>query len=155
MKIKVLKSGMYHSTMFDELYLEEGSEHHVLKVDKQIGYTEYTISFKTHNDSVEINMYDDEVVVVDEPETNIVGAATSKVEIQNLRDDSYDCEDCGGGLGAYGYRIFVDGKMVVEREPHDHCCSPVSYGQREMAEDLLSIVAKMNAEVSFRDGEGF
>lgn len=79
-----------------------------------------------------------------------------KVEIQNLYDNTYECDDCGGGVGAHGYRIFVDGIQVIERTPFDHCCSPVTYDQGDLAKDLLEYVAQLkNVEIGFRDTEGY
>lgn len=79
-----------------------------------------------------------------------------KLEIQHLYDDTYECDDCGGGVGAHGYRLIVDGEMVVERTPIDHCCSPTTYEEDDMIRDILVHVGKLkDVEIEYLPSEGY
>lgn len=80
-----------------------------------------------------------------------------KIEIQNIKDDgiNFECDCCGCGLDAYGYRIFIDGEMKIERIPYSHCCSPISYNEDSLICDILTLVGIENINISYRDAEGF
>lgn len=61
-----------------------------------------------------------------------------EVKIKELYDDSYECDDCGGGVGANGYVLTIDGKEVANRKPIDHCCSPTSWSDDDLIKDIVA-----------------
>lgn len=50
--------------------------------------------------------------------------------------DSDNCDTCGYN-SAEGYRIFVDGKLKVDKTPLAHCYEGRSYSDNELIKDLL------------------
>lgn len=59
-----------------------------------------------------------------------------KVRIEDIYDD-HDCETCGGA-GAWGYRIYVDGRLAVEREPFAHCYDGVYFDTADLVKDVAA-----------------
>lgn len=59
----------------------------------------------------------------------------SHIKIEEL-EDSYHCEDCGTSY-ATGYRVYKDGKVIVERLPVAHCYDGDSFEMSHCLEDVL------------------
>ena len=54
-----------------------------------------------------------------------------KLQVISL-SDWYNCEQCGGGAGSSGYRVELDGKVIVNLIPRDHCFDPVTYNETNL-----------------------
>lgn len=56
--------------------------------------------------------------------------------------DSMGCETCGSSY-ASGYRIEIDGELVVDKTPSAHCYDGVDYSEPHSAfEDLSNVLAE-------------
>lgn len=55
--------------------------------------------------------------------------------------DSMDCETCGSSY-ASGYRIEIDGEVVVDKTPCAHCYDGTDYDRDNAFEDLSNVLAE-------------
>lgn len=65
-------------------------------------------------------------------------------------EDTYDCETCGMDY-ATGGKVYVDGKLILEKEASAHCYSGSSYSEAEL---LILALEKMGHTLTV-DGEPF
>lgn len=72
-----------------------------------------------------------------------------KIEI-TTEQDYHDCETCGGSY-ADGGSVYIDGKLILEREPVAYC-----YGVPHFSEsDLLVMALKKVGIAVFVDGSPY
>lgn len=70
-----------------------------------------------------------------------------KIKITRTSDTS-DCETCGPSW-ADGYRVEVDGRIVIERKPSAGCTTLASYDDEYLIKDLLEYFAGQDVEIEF------
>jgi len=70
-----------------------------------------------------------------------------KVEIKTCYD-THECETCGTSYSEGG-QVFIDGALILEREPYAHCYNGTSYSDTDL---LFMALKKIGVEVLV-DGE--
>jgi len=65
---------------------------------------------------------------------------TIKIE---TKTDSHDCETCGGSW-ADGGSVYIDGELILHREPLAYCYGVPSYSESDL---LVMALAKVGIEV--------
>lgn len=70
-----------------------------------------------------------------------------KIQITRL-EDSMTCATCGYNY-AFGYRVTIDGKVVIDMPPTAHCYDPVSYDDDHLINALLEYFVGYGADVEF------
>lgn len=59
-----------------------------------------------------------------------------KIRIERLTDD-HDCETCGWSM-AEGARVYFDGELAIELEPHAHCYDGDDYNDEAIYTAILN-----------------
>ena len=72
-----------------------------------------------------------------------------RIDITTL-SDYHDCETCGRNY-ADGGHVYVDGKLVLSREPVSYCYGAPSFTE----DDLLVMALKKIGVIVFVDGEPY
>lgn len=63
--------------------------------------------------------------------------------------DHHDCETCGSSY-AVGYRIYMDGDLIVDKTPYAHCYSGDDYYNHNPYADILE---QMGEHVTESEGD--
>ena len=62
------------------------------------------------------------------------------------KEDSYDCEDCGGSY-AYGAIVYLDDKVFIDMSPVAHCYDIVNYDAADVYKAILEKLGYSMEEV--------
>jgi hypothetical protein len=73
-----------------------------------------------------------------------------KIVVDSLTDYMGDCEQCGGGTGAEGYRVHIDGEQAFELTPVDYCYDPKTYTELDL---LSAILLHLGYQADVSQGE--
>lgn len=67
-----------------------------------------------------------------------------KVHIKWL-DDTHECETCGFSY-AEGAKVFIDGKLIIDKVPISNCCNPLYWNEEEILREILHHISEFSEE---------